>query len=86
MRPNDPDFETTVLHPREVTLAEGEIHVVITTRPPTVIFVAKWVEISYAVLNVCVTASDLKVSIRQCIPERNGRAALLHIFVASEIE
>lgn len=45
-------------------------------------FSAKWLEILHAVLNLCIAALDLEAIVQQYMPDRDGRAALLHIFVA----
>lgn len=44
MRPNYPELKTMVFHLREITLADGEIAAIVSTRPPIVIFVVKRVK------------------------------------------
>mmetsp|Transcript_23897 Transcript_23897/g.45413 ORF Transcript_23897/g.45413 Transcript_23897/m.45413 type:complete len:118 (+) Transcript_23897:121-474(+) len=64
MRPNDPELKTTIVHPREATPAKGDIPAIMSTRPPTVIFVVKWMKILHALLNVYAAAPDLKTNIK----------------------
>lgn len=85
-RPNDPDLETTLFHPREMTHAEGGIPGIICTRPLAVIFVVKWVKILYAVLNVCVAAPDTKTIIKRYRSDKDTHDALLHVAVVAETE
>lgn len=94
MRPIEPELVPSIFHPREVTVVEGEISAIVATRPPAVIFVVKWVERQYDVLNKCVAALDLETIIRQYISEKDCCAAfsdlycliLLHVLVAAETE
>lgn len=80
IRPNDPTLKTTVFHPREMTLTEGDISAILENRPPTIVYVVKWVKMLYTMLNVRVTASNLKAIIRQYMSENDVRVALLHHF------
>lgn len=69
MRPNDHELKGTVFHYGEVTLADGEAPAVMYSCPPTIIFVVKWVNIMYALLNVCVAVADLQAIMKQYISE-----------------
>lgn len=84
MRPNDPQLKTIVFHPLEVAPINGKEHAGMSTRAPTLIFVSKWVNNRYALLNVCETAHGLNASIKRYRLDSDDHVIFLHIMVSVE--
>lgn len=67
MHPSDLELKSIMVSPRKATQADAEVPANVSASRLTVVIIVKWVKIRYAILNVCVTASDLMTIVTQCM-------------------